>query len=68
MFLKKGKIKNDLIKSTLFLAHLEHISRPGHIPISKLIWKYIDNKNIDDLKNLISIVEPKLFKTDKVSS
>ncbi len=65
-FLKKGKIKNDLIKSTLFLAELEHIFRPGTIPISKLIWKYIDNKNIDDLRNLISVVEPELFKADKI--
>lgn len=65
-FLKKGKIKNDLIKSTLFLAELDHIHRPGIIPISKLIWKYIDNKNIDDLRNLISVVEPEFFKADKI--
>ncbi|MCL4437716.1 hypothetical protein M1513_01605 [Patescibacteria group bacterium] len=62
LFLKAGKINNNIIKSALLLAQLDPIYRAAYI--DKNIGK-IDSKDVDDLKRLISIINPKDFKALK---
>jgi len=61
-FLKNGQISEELIKSTLLLAQIDLIKR-GYI--SKNLGN-IDDKDVKDLRNLISLVEPKLFKAKDI--
>ncbi len=62
-FLETGQVTDDLIKSTLYLSKLDSIYRAGYI---KKDFEYVDKNDIKDLKNLISIVKPELFKAKKV--
>jgi len=62
-YLKNGRIENDLIESTLLISRLDYIIRPGRISKNLGI---IDDKDIEDLNNLISIVNPKNFKANKI--
>ena len=62
-FLETGQVTDNLIKSTLYLSKLDSIYRAGYI---KANFEYVDKNSIKDLKNLISIVKPELFKAKKV--
>ena len=63
-FLNNGQINDDLIKSILLLGQLDLIYRPGRISKN---FGIIDNKDVEDLNNLISLIDPKLFKANKLS-
>lgn len=64
IFLQNGKINNNLIKSALLLAQLELIYRAGPSYLENIRNKIgiIDSKDIKDLKKLISIVNPRIFR------
>ena len=62
LFLKNGQINDNLIKSTLLLAKLDPIYRAGHVTKSY----NIDGKDIEDLNNLISLVNPDFFKANEI--
>lgn len=62
-FLKTGEIDNNLIKSALLLAQLDPIFRALYV--DENIGK-VDSKDIEDLKKLISIINPKIFKARKI--
>lgn len=59
-FLQTGQVTDELIESILSLAYLEPISRAnrGH----DYIGTSIDKKDVDDVRKLISIVNPDCFK------
>ncbi len=61
-FLKNGQISEELIKSTLLLAQIDLIHR-GYI--SKNLGN-IDDKDVKDLRKLISLVDPMLFKAKDI--
>lgn len=65
-YLENGQITDDLIKSTLCLAQLDvvHRSKFEHLLETELgkIWK----RDVKDLKNLISIVDGKIFKASEI--
>lgn len=62
-FLKSGEINDPLIKSALLLAQLEPIYRAGLIDTNIGI---IDNRDIEDLRNLLSLFAPKDFKAKEI--
>jgi hypothetical protein len=62
-FLKNGKLSDDLIKSVLLLAQLDIVVRTGR-PDPKL--GTIDNKDVEDLRNITSLVEAQFFKAKKI--
>lgn len=57
-----GVVTEELLESTLNLAYLEVVYRTGEIPPN---FGEIDEKDIEDLRNLLSIVKPKLFTVRK---
>lgn len=63
-FLQIGQITDELIESTLSLAYLDPIYRAnrGH----GYIGTAIDKKDIDDVRELISIVKPDHFKAQNL--
>ncbi len=63
IFLKSGQITDNLLKSTLLLSKLDSIFRAGYI-VEDI--EFIDNKDVEDLRKLISLVDSELFKTNKV--
>jgi hypothetical protein len=62
-FLKTGQISDELIESALLLGGLDPIFRAGvgHENIG-LVY----NEDVQDVKNLISIIEPSIFKASKI--
>lgn len=62
-FLKTGQINDELIESALLLGGLDPIFRAGvgHENIG-LVY----NEDVQDVKNLISIIEPSIFKASKI--
>jgi hypothetical protein len=62
-YLDSGQITDSLIESALRLAQLDFIFRPGYID-EKL--GYVHREDVDDLRRLISLVEPQLFKTSRL--
>lgn len=64
-YLKSGMMNEYIIKSAISLAQLDPIYRAGVIDKNMGI---IDEGDIEDLKNLISIVDPELFKANKTCS
>ena len=62
IFLKSGQLTDNLIKSTLLLSKLDFIFRVGYI-VEDI--EFIDNKDVEDLRKLISLVDSELFKTSK---
>jgi hypothetical protein len=58
-FLKTGKLKDDLIRSSLLLAQIDPIYRAGY-------WDpnlgTVDDQDIQDLRNLISLIDPEIFR------
>jgi hypothetical protein len=66
-FLQTGKIDDNLLRAMLRLAQLEPISRRiVDDSYFKTVGK-IDAKDIQDLRKLISLVQPKTFQAKKVS-
>ncbi|MBI5000601.1 MAG: hypothetical protein HZB92_03610 [Euryarchaeota archaeon] len=57
--LKTGQINDNLLRSAILLAQLDPIFRAGVIDENIGI---VDDNDILDLKNLISIVQPNIFK------
>ena len=62
-FLKKGTMGSDLFKAVLLLAQVDVITRAGIV--DKNLGN-IDQEDIKDLGNLISIVKPKYFKAKEI--
>ena len=58
-FLKSGVINEDILKSTILLAQLDPIYRAGYVDKNMGI---VDNDDIQDLRNLISLVNIEDFK------
>lgn len=62
-YIKSGKMSDELINSTILLSQLDPIFRAG--VVDKNIG-VIDNKDVEDLSNLISLVDPKTFKGNEL--
>lgn len=62
-YIKSGKMSDELIKSTILLAQLDPIYRAGYVDRNIGI---IEDKDVEDLRNLISLVDPKIFKADEI--
>lgn len=60
-FLETGKFSDELLKSTLLLAKLDPLTRRSDYIVKNL--EFIDKEDIADLRNLINIVEPNVFRT-----
>ena len=68
MFLEKTEmdIKNNLIESVIFLANIDQLGYFNpELGVSNHFW-VIKDKDVQDLRNLISAVDPALFKTDDI--
>ena len=66
-FLMTGRMSKNLIRSALLLAQLDPLYRGGYVDEYILDnFGIVDDKDIKDLKNLISLVDPKIFKARKV--
>jgi|GEM_PF-264206 len=63
VFIKTGQINEDIIKSALLLAQLDPVFRAGVVDEN---IGCIDNKDIDDLRNLFSLVGTRNFKANKI--
>jgi len=62
-YLKSGEMNDEVIKSAILLAQLDPIYRAG--VIDKNIGA-IDEGDVKDLKNLISVVDPNVFKAKEL--
>jgi len=62
-FLNSGKVTNQVIKSVLLLGQLDPIFRARVVDVNIGI---IDNKDVKDLKSLISLVDPRTFKAKRI--
>ncbi|MBD2526805.1 hypothetical protein [Nostoc sp. FACHB-133] len=60
-FLRTGEFTDDLIRSALLLAKIDPLTRRSDYIVENL--ESIDNEDIADLRNLINIVEPNVFRT-----
>ena len=58
-YLRSGRITDDLFKSALCLGQLDPIYRTGFIDEN---MGNVQDEDIEDLRKLLSIVDPKLFK------
>jgi len=58
-YLRSGRITDDLFKSALCLAQLDPIYRAGFIDKN---MGNVQDEDVEDLRKLLSIVDPKLFK------
>jgi len=62
-YLKTGKINDKLIESSIKLGQIDIICRAGKIPDNLNI---VEKADIKDIKNLIKIVDPQLFKSKDI--
>jgi hypothetical protein len=62
-FLYTGHLTDALLESTLSLAQLEPVFRRGYIPPS---WEVIERQDLENLRDLITLVNFDLFKTNGV--
>ncbi len=60
-FLKNGVLNEDILKSAILLAQLDPIYRAGYVDENMGI---VDNDDIQDLRNLISLVNIEDFKAN----
>ena len=60
-FLETGKFSDELLKSALSLGKLDPFTRRSDYIVENL--ESIDNEDIADLRNLINIVQPNVFRT-----
>lgn len=61
-YLNSGKMSDSLIASALSLAKLDELKRAGYLPPKKLSKP--DKDDMEDLRQLFSIINPKTFKAD----
>ena len=61
-FLETGKVNDELLRSTLLLAGLDPIVRVG---VGQEYIGLIDEQDIQDLRNLISATDLRIFKAEK---
>jgi hypothetical protein len=66
-YIKSGEMKDELIKSALLLAQVDAIFRGGLRAVGEGFGT-VDDGDITDLKNLVLIIDPKIFKSKKVCS
>lgn len=62
-YIKNGKLGDNVIKVAIRLAHLDPIYRAGIIDPN---LEDVDDGDIEDLKNLIRIVRPELFRAKDI--
>jgi hypothetical protein len=62
-YLNTGKMEHDLFKAVLLLAQVDVIYRAGLVYEN---FGSVDENDIKDLQNLISIVRPEYFKAKKI--
>ena len=62
-FIRKGEMSSDLFKAVLLLAQVDVIYRAGLVDEN---LGNIDEGDIKDLRNLISIVKPEYFKAKRI--
>lgn len=60
-FLETGKFSDELLKSTLLLATLDPLTRRSNYIVEN--FSVIDQEDILDLRNLINVVDPNVFRT-----
>lgn len=60
-FLETGEFTDDLLRSALLIAKLDPFTRRSDYIVENL--QVIDNEDIADLRNLINIVQPNVFRT-----
>lgn len=60
-FLRTGEFTDDLLRSALTLAKLDPLVRRSDYIVENL--QVIDNEDVADLRNLINIVQPNVFRT-----
>jgi hypothetical protein len=63
VFLSSGSITDDLLRGALCLAQIDPIVRRGYVDENLGI---VHQEDIVDLHNLLSVVDPKVFKARKV--
>jgi hypothetical protein len=63
-YLSSGKIDGKLLRSVLHLAQIDVLYRAGDDSYYGSVG-IVDQKDIRDLRRLISLVQPKMFKTKK---
>jgi len=61
-YLKSGNLSDDLIKSSVILAQIDAFYRSGRIPPT---LGQVESGDVQDLRNLISLVKPETFKAKK---
>ena len=59
-FLTNGQFTNELLQSALLLGRLDALLRAGYIHDA---WSVINEQDIQDLRNLVSLLKPQLFKS-----
>ncbi|MBD0390627.1 MAG: hypothetical protein ICV54_30055 [Nostoc sp. C3-bin3] len=61
-FLINGQFTNELLQSALLLGRLDAVLRAGYIHDA---WSAINEQDIQDLRNLVSLLKPELFKSSR---
>lgn len=61
-YMKSGKMSDELIKSAILLAQVDPIYRAHYVDKNIGI---VDDEDIEDLRNLISLVDPETFKANE---
>ncbi|MBD2527372.1 hypothetical protein [Nostoc sp. FACHB-133] len=59
-FLTNGQFTNKLLQSALLLGRLDALMRAGYIHDA---WSTINEQDIQDLRNLVPLIKPGLFKS-----
>ncbi len=59
-FLTNGQFTNELLQSALLLGRLDAVMRAGYIHDA---WSAINQQDIQDLRNLVPLLKPELFKS-----
>lgn len=59
-FLINGQFTNELLQSALLLGRLDAVLRAGYIHDG---WETINQQDIQDLRNLVSLLKPDFFKS-----
>jgi len=62
-YMKNGKLNDDVIVAVIHLAHLDPIYRAGIVDPN---LEDVYDGDVEDLKNLIKIVRPELFKAQTI--
>lgn len=63
VFLKTGKFTEELFQSVMLLGKIDYVRRGGNVRDILQGLYDVDKQDIQDLKNLIALVDPNLFKS-----